>query len=233
MPSDATSTRPAYDPGPLKADWRDEAWRAVIGSADAWLRSYYRIEEFTADPNCVLRIGLMRATMPVWLSDGTEIREGEMIGALHLWNEHVPRYTETGPNLIWAKEMRRRVLHSLSVLADYLERGPAWQAVQAFCGDSMLSSRIGGAQMRRLAPRYGFEMIEPPASLSRTLHTLADSFIVWGLTRAFNPAALPRQRFLHDHHKLWISRATLCRLYGREPMRTEAEPHAAMPERAL
>lgn len=235
MATEAASTRPAYDPGsgPWKADWRDEGWRAVIGSIDAWLRSYYGIEEFTDDPSCVLRIGLMRATIPVGLSDGMEIREGEVIGALHLWNQHVPRYTDTGPNLGWAKEMRRRMLHSLSVLADYIERDPAWQAVQAFCGDSMLSSRIGGAQMRRLAPRYGFEMIEPPPSLSRTLHTLADSVIVWGLTRAFNPAALPRQRFLHDHHKLWISRATLCRLYGRERMRVETQPDAGVPERAL
>jgi hypothetical protein len=127
--------------------------------------------------------------------------------------------------------MRRRMLRSLSLLADYIEREPAWQTVPAFCGDSMLSSRIGGAQMRRLAPRYGFEIIEPPPSLSRTVHTIADSFIVWGLTRAFNPAALPRQRFLRDNHKLWISRQTLRRLYAAQPGDPPAP--AAMHERAF
>ena len=45
---------------------------------------------------------------------------------------------------------------------------------------------------------------------------VADSMIVWGLTRAFNPAALPRQRFLRDHNELWISRSTLVTLYGRD-----------------
>ena len=149
----ASSPEQTYDPGPWHTDWKDEAWRAFIGSIDASLRAYYRIEEFTSDPRCVLRIGFMKAVMPVLLSDGTEIREGERIGALHLWNEHVPRYAGNGPNLAWAKEIRRRMLWSLGLLADYIEQDPAWQNVQAFCGDSMLSSRIGGAQLRRLAPR--------------------------------------------------------------------------------
>jgi hypothetical protein len=183
----------------------------------------------------------MKAVMPVLLSDGTEIREGERIGALHLWNEHVPRYAGSGPNLAWAKEMRRRMLWSLGLLADYIEHDPAWQNVQAFCGDSMLSSRIGGAQLRRLAPRYGFEIVERPPTLSRYLHTFADSLIVWGLTRAFNPAALPRQRFLRDHHKVWISCATLRRLYGRAAREANPEdatpvnatPDDAVPERAI
>jgi hypothetical protein len=229
--STQSATGAAYDPGPWKADWRDEAWRAVISSIDARLRAHYGIEEFTNDPSCVLRIGFMEAMRPVCLSDGTEIHEGDLVGALHIWNEHVPRYAGNGPDLAWAKEMRRRVLRSLSLLADYIDGNPAWRDVPAFCGDSMLSSRIGGAQLRRLAPRYGFEIVERPPSLSRTLHTLADSFIVWGLTRAFNPAALPRQRFLRDHHRLWISRATLGRLYGRDPR--ELALQKAVPERVF
>jgi hypothetical protein len=224
----ASSTQRAYDAGPSPADWRDEFWLALVGSLDARLRSYYRIEEFTDDPRCMLRIGLMPACMAVSLSDGTEIRDGEPVGALHLWNEHVPRYSGNGPNLAWAKEMRRRMLRSFRLLANYTERDPAWQPVRAFCGHSMLSSRIGAAQMRRLALRHGFELVEPPPTLSRHLHTLADSLIVWGLTRTFNPAALPRQRFLRDHHELWISRSTLRRLYGREARRTGAK----LPERA-
>jgi hypothetical protein len=67
-------------------------------------------------------------------------------------------------------------------------------------------------QMQRLARRHGFEPAQPPATLSRQLHTVADSLIVWGLTRAFNPAALPRQRFLRDHNELWISRSMLLKL---------------------
>lgn len=220
----ATSAGATYDPGPWKAGWKDELWRALVGSLDRSLRSYYDIREFTDDPRCVLRVGLMLAQTPVTLSDGTEIRQGEVVGALHLWNEHVPRYSEHGLNLAWAKEMRRCMLRSLATLASYVEREPVWQPVRAFRGDSMLSSRIGSAQMRRLALRHGFEIVEPPPTLSRHLHTLADSLIVWGLTRAFNPAALPRQRFLRDHHELWISRSTLRRIYGGDPRSAAAAP---------
>jgi len=232
MASDAaSSTGHTYASDPVAADWKDEFWIALVGTLDAWLRSYYGIPEFTDDPSCVLRIGLMRATLAVKLADGVEIREGEPVGALHLWNEHMPRYSGNGPNLAWAKAMRRRMLHSLNLLAAYIEHNPSWREIRAFCGDSMLSSRIGGEQMRRLAPRHGFEIVEPPASLSRTLHTIADSFIVWGLTRAFNPGALPRQRFLRDHHKVWISRSTLLCLYGREAR--DAVARETLPEQCF
>jgi YkoP domain len=223
MPSDAAfSSRPIYDGGPLHADWKDEFWIALVGSLDARLRSYYDIRDFTDDPQCMLRIGPMPAHMPVLLSDGTEIREGELVGALHLWNEHVPRYSGNGPSLAWAKEMRRRVLRSLILLADFVERDPIWAQVRAFCGDSTLSSRIGGLQMQRLARRHGFEPIQPPGTRSRHLHTIADSLIVWGLTRAFNPAALRRQRFLRNHNELWISRSVLVTLYRRDDRSREA-----------
>jgi hypothetical protein len=230
MPSDAaTSTRSTCDPGPLEAGWKDEFWIALVGTLDAWLRSYYDIRNFTDDPQCLLRIGPMPAHMPVSLLDGTEIREGELVGALHLWNEHVPRYSGNGPTLAWAKEMRRRMLRSLGLLADFVERDRVWAPVRGFCGDSTLSSRIGGLQMQRLARRHGFEPAQPPAALSRHLRTVADSLIVWGLTRAFNPAALPRQRFLRDHNELWISRSTLVTLYGRD-VRSSG---AAQPRRAI
>src|SRR5205809_2029746 len=232
MPSDAaTSTRTTCDPGPLEAGWKDEFWVALVGTLDAWLRSYYDIRNFTDDPQCVLRIGPMPAPMPLSISDGTEIREGELVGALHLWNEHVPRYSGKGPTLAWAKEMRRRMLRSLGLLADFVERDPAWAPVRTFCGDSTLSSRIGGLQMQRLARRHGFEPVQPSDTLTRHLHTVADSLIVWGLTRAFNPAALPRQRFLRDHHKVWISCAALRRLYGREAQ--DATPEEAVSEQAF
>ena len=106
------------------------------------------------------------------------------------------------------------MLRSLSLLADFVECDPVWAPVRVFCGDSTLSSRIGGLQMQRLARRHGFEPVQPPITLSRHLQTIADPLIVWGLTRAFNPAALSRQRFLRDHNELWISRSVLVTLYG-------------------
>ena len=87
--------------------YRGGANPAVINNTDV-LRSLYGIRQFTDDPHCVLRIGISPARMPVIMSDGTRVRAGEPIGELHLWNEHIPRYSEHGPDLGWAADMRRR-----------------------------------------------------------------------------------------------------------------------------
>jgi hypothetical protein len=229
MASDVVSrSQPAYDPGRFEAGWKDELWLTLVGSLDALLRSLYGIREFTDDPHCVLRIGISPARMPVTMSDGTRVRAGQLIGELHLWNEHIPRYSEHGPDLGWAADMRRRILLSLRLLAQHAERHPAWQQLPAFRADATLSSRLGDIQIRRLAVRHGFELVEPPLALFRQLHALGDSVSAWSLTRAFNPAALARQRFLRDHHELWISRATLLKRYAREARKAPgAKPHRA------
>ena len=229
MASDIVSpSEPTYDPGRLEAGWKDEFWLSLVGSLDALLRSLYGIREFTDDPRCVLRVGLSPARVPLAMADGTRIRPGEPIGELHLWNEHIPRYSEQGPDLGWAADMRRRVLHSLRLLTQHVERNPAWQHIPAFCADATLYSRLGDIQIRRLALRYGFELVEPPPSRFRQLHALGDSVSAWSLTRAFNPAALARQRFLRDHHELWISRTTLLQLYAPEARKAGGpKPHRA------
>ena len=50
---------------------------------------------------------------PVILSDGTSIQIGELVGTLHFWNEHLPRYSEHGPDLGWACAVRDRIRYSL------------------------------------------------------------------------------------------------------------------------
>lgn len=214
MASDAISSpQPAYDAGPNAA--RDlDFWMALVGSVDAVLRSFHGIREFTDDPDCVLRIAIRRSRNAVTLSDNTRVAPGEPVGALHLWNEHLPRYSDRGPDVGWACEMRRLVLHSMHLLADYVEREPDWTGVQAFCAETTLSNRLGAAQIRRLAGRYGFERIQPPRSMLRRLHAIGDCFNTWALTRAFNPAALSRQPFLRGRHELWISRSVLIERYG-------------------
>jgi hypothetical protein len=227
MASDTVSSHDsAYGAGRHAADAAriDDFWMALVGSVDAVLRAVHGIHEFTEDPECVLRIALTRARSPVTLSDGTQIDAGEPIGALHLWNEHLPRYSEGGPDLAWACEIRRRVLHSMRLLATHIEREPGWQPVRAFCAATMLSNRLGQMQIRRLAARHGFERIEPPPSLLGKLHALGDCFNTWALTRAFNPAALSRQPFLRGRCELWISRSVLLDRYGSAEKWSEAQP---------
>lgn len=194
--------------------WRDELWAAVVAALDGALRSYYDIVEFSDDPNCVLRIGRSTAERPVMLSDGTEIGIGEPIGTLHFWNEQLPPFPPSGPEMRWAAEMHRRVVCSFAELARFIEYAADWNDVLGFRGEAALSSRIGDAQLRRVTHHFGLEPIGAPHSVLRQLHEFGECFSAWGLTRVYNPAALSRQRFFRRYQELWISRTSLIARYG-------------------
>jgi YkoP domain len=200
--------------GKSEEGWSAELWSSLVGSLDAVLRAYYGVYEYTDDPDCLLRIGMSLAREPVTLGDGTSIEVGDRIGALHFWNEHLPRFSDMGPELHWAAEMRRRVSLSLCALAAYVEKEPQWRGVDAFMGYAAFSSRIGVVQLYRVTRRMGFEWV--PGS-SSTVRTLAGSITGYGLTRVHNPAALARQQFFRRVHEIWISRSTLLARYGKPP----------------
>lgn len=200
--------------GSASAAWPDELWTGSVAWIDALLRSYYGIFEFTDDPACVLRVGLDQARAPVLLSDGTHIAIGEPVGTLHFWNEHLPRYSEKGPDLGWACAVRDRLNYSLRAFSEYIEREPTWHEVRAICAETALPARLGALQIGRVFKRYGFESIPAEDSFRARLHGLGECFVMWGLTRAFNPAALPRQPFLRDRYEMWISRYGLLARYA-------------------
>lgn len=209
--------------GSASVAWPDELWTGSVAWVDAMLRSYYGIYEFTDDPACVLRVGLGQARAPVLLSDGTDIEVGELVGTLHFWNEHLPRYSAKGPDLGWACAIRDRAVYSLRAFSEYIESEPAWQEVRAIRAETALPARLGVSQIGRVFQRYGFERVPTDPSLAARLHGLGECFVLWGLTRAFNPAALPRQPFLRDRHELWISRATLLSRYARRTRQIASE----------
>jgi hypothetical protein len=194
--------------------WRDELWALMAGAVDGVLRVYYNIIEFTDDPDCVLRIGRTEAARRVLLSDGTEICAGETIGTIHFWNEQLPPFSPSGPDVHWAVEMQRRVSRSFAALARFVETHAVWRGVKAFRGEAALSSRVGNIQLRRVAHHYGLEPVPVPNSVLRQLHDLGECFSAWGLTRAYNPRALSRQRFFRPYQELWISRTTLIARHG-------------------
>jgi hypothetical protein len=198
--------------GTASGAWPDELWAGSVAIFDAILRSWYGIYEFTDDPACIFRIGMSRARASVSLSDGTRIAAGEVIGTLHFWNEQLPRYPSPGPDLRWARAMRDQVAHSMCLLADYVEKEPVWREVQAFYGEGVFfSGRLGMPQIERVCMRFGYEQVqsEPVPSLRRRVHLFCENFTLWGLTRAFQPAALPRRPFVRPRQELWLSRARL------------------------
>jgi hypothetical protein len=216
--------------GSTSINWPDELWAGSVSLFDSIIRTCYGVYEFTDDPACVLRVGLSQARAPVLLSDGTRVETGDSVGTLHWWNEHLPRYSLDGPDFRWACAMRKQVLHSLRSLAAYVESETAWREIRALRGEAALSTRLGITQVQRVARRYGFERVPTDFSILRRLHAFGESFTLWSLARAFNPAALTRQPFLRDHHELWISRAALLGRYGRG--RRQAAIGVAHPDEA-
>jgi hypothetical protein len=207
--------------GSASAGWPDGIWASSVGLVDALIRTYYGIYEFTDDPKCILRVALGQARTAVTLSDGTRVENGELIGTLHFWNEHLPRYAPDGPNLHWACAIRDQMRRSLCSLAEYVERERAWREIRALRGEAALSTRLGILQVQRVGDRYGFERVTSTNhSFLQRLHSIGEAITLWSLTRAFNPAALSRQPFIRDHHELWISRSSLLEHYG--PLRRQA-----------
>jgi hypothetical protein len=58
----------------------------------------------------------------------------------------------------------------------------------------------------------------------RRLHDLGECFVPWGLARAFDPAALPRQPLAPERREPGKARAIPVRRYGRgtaDPLRAD------------
>lgn len=190
----------------------DRAWLLVVTATDRLLRRYYGIRPFLNDPHCLLRIARAAAARQVALRDGTLVRPGDPIAVLHLWNEHIPRFAPTGPDMAWAITFRDNMTFSLHALAHYLQENGAWRDVQAVHGCVGFGNRWRRRQMNRAAARFGFELL--PTQTPYGLHRMGEDILVWCLTRAFNPAALRRPVFRHDRAELWTSRASLVLSYA-------------------
>ena len=210
-PSGATQHLPVIASRPRTVGTRDRLWALLVRAADVGLRRWYGVREFTDDPTCLLRLALAPAPHAVALSDGTRIEAGETVAMLHIWNEQMPRFSLSGPDLRWALDVRRRLLHSFRSLARHLEQDPAWKDIRGIHACVTFGSNRRRWQIRHAAARFGFDLMEDGAPAG--LHELGEDFLIWAFARAFNPAALRRQRFRRDRTELWISRHRLLSLY--------------------
>ena len=198
----------------------DRAWIFTVGSIDGVLRRYYHVYEYSQATDCVFRIALNRARHSALLADGTVVQAGEVIGALHLWNEHLLRFPSSGPDLHWAKAMHLRVRHSLQALCRHVEDDPAWAGVQAIRAEVPLPVRLlAGEQMRRVARHHGFEIGVRDEASGWGFSLLAENLLLWGFARAYNPHALSHGRLLRRRQELWLSRVSLVANYAHESAR--------------
>jgi len=144
----------------------EEAARSAVRGIDAVVRRLQGIHEYSGDPDCLLRLSLVRSRRRAVLVDGTEIREGHVIGDLHLWNERIPKMPPQGPTLSWAVTLRRRLERSLELLAQAVECDERYRTVRAFRAVGTFALKRGGGTpsplgAASLAERLGFPARQP------------------------------------------------------------------------
>lgn len=189
----------------------------VVRAVDAALRHLMQIREFTARPDCLLRISLGRAEADARLKDGIAVSRGDPVVDLHLWNEQLP--SGAGLTLVRSNLLRRRMLSSLVELARYLEAEPSLASVVAVRGRILCLNEAQIEAFRHLAAAAGFELIElgEGGGLARRLHDFLANFLLWALAWTFNPSALHAKGVRQSRCEVWISRRALVARYAGRP----------------
>lgn len=192
-------------------------WLArAVGSADTLLRRCHGVREFTAKRTCLFRIAVRRATHEITLSCGRTVRRGQPVVELHLWNEHFLRIPPDGPNLAWAKLMRRRFRDSLSDLANHLDGCEALDEAVAVCGCGGIAYEGNGGKIVHFMQKFGFEVFPcpKPSPAGRIIDFFCDLWVFF-LVFAFNPRSAHADLLFRRRYELWMSREMLSRSFGR------------------
>lgn len=190
--------------------------RAMVLALDLLLQRQGHVQEFTQDEECILRIALTACKQDVALSDGTNVRAGDRICELHLWNEHIPPMPLDGPDLRWGLRFYRLAVKSFRSLAAYLAADEQ-QDIVALGGQMAFLEKENPPVLASLAAQLGFDVLNLTAQAGRwgRFTHFWENILSWALMWTFNPASLRGKRFLRlQRYRLWMSRRTLLQRYG-------------------
>ena len=169
--------------------------RTIIRGIDRLARRANGVFEFCAEEECLLRLQVARAPHDLHLSDGTQVRAGDPVLKLHVWNEHVPPLGPDGADLAWATRVRRGLIRSLQALARWLAAQPGLADVRAIGGATVLIPAGGESGSLRLIQRLGFDVFPYQGRLGR-LGEFWENLYSWALMWAFNAASLRHRPLL-------------------------------------
>lgn len=191
--------------------------RALIRGMDALIRRVGGVFEFSTHPDCILRLQIARARHPFSLADGMNVQRDDPLLLLHLWNERVPPFDPTGPDLAWATQAYRMFRTSLGEAARWLEGQPDRIGVRAVGGATILAFSGETGAGAKVLKRLGFELFPYHNPVGRfgefweNLYTLA---LMW----AYNPTSV-RHRSLSRTRRteMWMSARQFLARYGSHP----------------
>ena len=178
-------------------------------AVDRLQRNLRGIQEFSSDPDCIYRLSIESAPRGAVLPDGTEFQQGEPIGILHIWGDHMPVIPPSGSNLAWAAKMARVIRRSTNLLAEHAAKDESLQSISAFGNDAFL---LYTQPAVHLLERIGFFVLdgEPADGLHRQVRMRTVRLWTWLLRRAFNQQSIRGIRPSDlQYRSIWLSRRTL------------------------
>jgi hypothetical protein len=191
------------------------AWlETAVFALDRWLRWRRGVFEYSLEPQCLFRLEQRLADETLALADGTRVRAGARVFALHLWNEHVPLMGRDGPTVAWAHRMSRAIRASLQELAHYLARRSDLGDVRVLYADVRVSGANQALRAARSLGRYGFEVTSASVDRRWALQRIADALFVVMMAGVTNPCTLRSAPMRHANLRVFLSRAVLERRYG-------------------
>jgi hypothetical protein len=187
--------------------------RAGVRLIDNLVRASLGVYEFTNDPECILRIQLVRA--PHTINIGSDrILKGEPVLGIHAWNEHIPKLPKEGANLEWALRIRRRVLYSLKELAKVMQQDSRYSKILAVCGGSALFSFTNHTGGVRMMQHLGFTVLPCDNSLGR-FGEFWENLFSWWLMWTYNEISLHNRKFSKlQRTEIWITTRDFLQRYG-------------------
>lgn len=163
----------------------------------------------------IFRIHNAEASEALQLSPQVQIRPGDPVVHLHLWNEHMPPIGPDGPTLKWAMRLSRQLAFSLMELSRHLARTPELKPVRAVCGEMTVAWPRQTQVLARIVKHLGFTVLPGPTpSLRERFHRGGENILTLLIVSTSNPGALRGGIFSRGHIRMCMPRAVLDRRYG-------------------
>jgi hypothetical protein len=167
---------------------------------------------------------IVRMIHQILLPDGTQLRPGDRVIELHIWNEQFPCFAAGGATLGWGQQISRRVETSLRELARYLAAAPDPSDVRAIRAGTRIAGTTTTQQLLRICRRYGLEPGPDPGppSLLESCRRFGENVFIALLVLARNAPAFRLNGMWRDE----------CRCFCREPTSIAATEPLANPNRS-
>jgi hypothetical protein len=165
----------------------------------------------------------VEAPRKLHVSEG-EIRAGETILELHLWNEHIPPMPAGASNIAAAVKLRRALASSTRELASQMNSDPRLQGVQAVGGVTPLFSPGDGSGMEKVFVRLGFAVTPYRNPKGRAAECWEEVY-AWMIMRAYyrgNQQSRPLHRIRRTD--FWMSAEEFLRRYDSRAVAFATSP---------